>query len=347
MNKFWFYTIIFLLISTASVGQCDKQCKRLLKKELSFKSFDNNATEFLQDFKTLVDCEFEPIDYQIFLGPGKDNGFFISTLVIMQNLNFSKSDKTKFTYGSLKQLMQEFKKTPEYLQVREIVETSNILLPKVASTANWKTDSLMLVKMNFEIPSLSIIKGLVSENMQENLTYAELLSKNQTIIFPDEGNPKEESDSIKTEIPEGMINCTKGILAYNNYDLGKLKAIENNKPILLYFTGYGCVNSREVESKILTKPKIQDFINSNYIVVELFIDDRSIIPENEIYFSEILKRKVKCKGDIASEMQIRDFGTNAQPLFILFNSEFQEQRRIAFTLNENEFYEFLTGQKKE
>lgn len=347
MSKFWFYTIIFLLITTASFGQSDKQCKGFLKKELSFNSFENNAAEFLQDFKTLVDCEFEPIDYQIFLGPGKDNSFFISTLVIMQNLNSSKPDKTKFTYGSLKQLMQEFKKTPEYLQVREIVETSNILFPKVASLGDWKTDSLMLIKMNFEISSIKTISGLVSQSDLESLTYAELLSKNQTKIFPEKGNSKEEPDTIKTEIPDGMIHCTKGILAYNNYNLAKRKAIENNKPILLYFTSYGCVNSREVENRILSKPKIQDLINSNFTLVELYVDDRSIIPENEIYFSEILKRKVKYKGDIASEMQIRDFGTNAQPLFILFNSEFQEERRIAFTLNEKDFYEFLSGQKKE
>ena len=341
------YTIIFLLIASASYGQSDKQCRRLLKKELSFKSFENNATEFLQDFKTLVDCEFEPIDYQIFLGPGKDNGFFISTLVLMQNSNFSKPDKTKFTYGSLKLLMQEFKKSPEYLQVREIVQTSNILFPKIASLDDWKTDSVMLVKMNFDISSLSIIRGLVSENFQENLTFAELLSKNQTKIFPEKGNSNEDPETLKTELPDGMIYCTKGILAYDNYDLGKRKAKENNKPILLYFTGYGCVNSREVENKILTKPKIQDFINSNFTLIELFVDDRLLLPENEIYFSEILKRKTKYKGDIALELQIRDFGTNAQPLFILFNQEFQEQRRIAFTLNENEFYEFLTRQKKE
>lgn len=311
MRKLCLFTIIFLLITITGFGQSNKQCKRLLKKELTFKSFENNASEFLHDFRLLTECEFEPIDYQIFLGPGKDNTYFISTLVVMQNLNSSNPDENKYTYGDLKELMQEFKKTPEYVQVRELLESANILYPKVASLSDWKNDSVMLVKMNYEIPAIITIKDLVTKNNIENLTYAELLIKNHAIIFPGKEKSNEEPVTTKAELPDGMIYCTKGIPAYNNFELAKRKAIENNKPILLYFTCYGCVNSRELERRILTKPKIQDLINSDFTFVELFVDDKSVVPENEIYFSEVLKRKIRNKGDIAAEMQIRDFGTNA------------------------------------
>ncbi|MBK7212256.1 MAG: hypothetical protein IPH88_02930 [Bacteroidales bacterium] len=345
MRSILIFTIILLLGSSVCLGQNNRLCKKLFKKELSFESFNHNSEEFLQDYRTLIECKFEPIDFQIFLGPKQDMSFF-SVLVLMQNSNFSKTDRKKFTYGDLCLLMEEFKKTNEYLQVREIVESSNILFKKVATMQDWINDSLLLSKMNFEAKTIHTIKELVIQNNIENLIYAELLSVNSEKLFPVKEEFSESNDKKRQELPEGMIYCVNGITAFDNYYKGRLKSNETNKPLLLYFTGHGCTNSREVENKILMKPEIQNIINSNFTLVMLFVDDKTALPEQETYFSEILNRKIKYKGEIAEEMQIKNFNTNAQPLFVILDSEEKEIRRIAFTLNEAGFNEFLTGQEK-
>lgn len=336
---------IFLLLNCFFIltiaGQTAKECRKLLKKEIGLSALENGGKDFQTDFKLLIDCEFEPIDYQIFLGPQKEMSF-ISTLVLMQTINAVET-KDKFTFEHLKLLIEGFKSSPEYFKVRDIVEATNNLMIKNISVQDWSIDSVLLKRMNYDYPTISKIKILVQENEQDNITYLNLLQKNAEIIFP-----KAEVEIHKTEkpvLPENMSACVKGLNAYNNYQFGKQKSIEKDKSVLLYFTGHGCTNSRELENKVLIDSEIQKNINEEYIFVQLYVDDKTPLALSEVHFSETLKRNLKYKGDIDAEIQLKEFNSQAQPLFVLLDKDFREISRIGYVGSVEEFRQFLSGQE--
>jgi len=82
-------------------------------------------------------------------------------------------------------------------------------------------------------------------------------------------------------IEEKKNECPLGLNCFKNYDEGKQYAIENNKIILLDFTGWACANCRRMEENVWSKPKIYDLLNNNYVIISLYVDDRTELSDIE------------------------------------------------------------------
>jgi hypothetical protein len=322
------------------LGQNNKDCKRILKKEFSFSDFQENMDEFVLDFKTLIYCEFDSIDYQIFMGPQGVMPMVFQS-VIELGMKPEKKDK-KFTFKDLKEQLMEFKKLEVYSQIRMVVEAKNEIIKRSASIKNWNTDKELLIKMGFDESHLNDIHTIVIEN--DSKPYSEIFK-----IFTDSIIAQKERQKIEKEIYDsklkeenpGLEEWIKGLYVYKDYDLGLKKSKELNKPLLIYFNCYGCVNARRIEDKILLEPDIQNYINNKLILVNLFVDEKSKLNENEIYFSEVLKIDVKYTGQINLELEMKKFNSDIQPLFVLLDLNGNEISRIGYTNKLEDFKLFL------
>ena len=109
---------------------------------------------------------------------------------------------------------------------------------------------------------------------------------------------------------------------YNDFDEALAAARRENKPILIDFTGFGCVNCRKMEAAVWTDPQVADMLMNDYILVSLYVDDKTPLPENiEVEDGQGGTRTLRTVGAKWSDLQRRRFGTNAQPYYVIVDSE--------------------------
>ncbi|KQS41053.1 protein-disulfide reductase DsbD [Pedobacter sp. Leaf194] len=101
-------------------------------------------------------------------------------------------------------------------------------------------------------------------------------------------------------------------------------AKENKKPLFLDFTGHGCVNCREMEAKVWSDPRVLRKLKEDYIVVSLYTDDKTALPEGEQFYSKILSTKVNTVGKKFKHLQAERFNTISQPYYVLLGTDEKE-----------------------
>ena len=111
--------------------------------------------------------------------------------------------------------------------------------------------------------------------------------------------------------------CPLGLNCFHDLEEGIAFAKENNKPILIDFTGYACVNCRKMEEHVWPKDEIFSIINEEYVLVSLYVDDKEALRLEEQYISSTTGQKVRTIGNKWSDLQSSQFGTNAQPYYVL------------------------------
>ena len=146
------------------------------------------------------------------------------------------------------------------------------------------------------------------------------------------------------EIPEGAhMMAPHNILAFNDYDKGLAYAKKVNKPVMLDFTGYACVNCRKMEQNVWAKDKILPILKNEVVLISLYVDDKRKLSENEIIESKLRPgKKLKYIGQKWSEFQTIKYGANAQPFYVLMNhNEENLNEPAAYTPDVEEYYTWL------
>lgn len=108
---------------------------------------------------------------------------------------------------------------------------------------------------------------------------------------------------------------------FDDYDMAMAYAKEKNMPVMLDFTGYGCVNCRKMEAAVWTAPEVAEIINNKYILVTLHVDDKTPLPEPIVVTENGQERKLRTVGDRWSYLQRYKFGANAQPFYVLLGPD--------------------------
>lgn len=108
---------------------------------------------------------------------------------------------------------------------------------------------------------------------------------------------------------------------FDDYDLGMEYARQHGKPVMLDFTGYGCVNCREMELAVWTNPKVSDIINNDYVLITLYVDNKTPLPSPVKIVENGTERTLRTVGDKWSYLQRVKFGANAQPFYVLIDNE--------------------------
>lgn len=147
-----------------------------------------------------------------------------------------------------------------------------------------------------------------------------------------------------------FLHLAHGLEGYFDYDQALKCAQEQNKPLFIDFTGHGCVNCREMEQSVWSDPRVLDILRNEYVIVALYVDDKTSLPKEEQYVSEYDGKKKKTLGKKNADFQIKKFASNAQPNYILLdsrggNDDDLQQHVMApargYNLDKDAFVEFL------
>jgi hypothetical protein len=248
----------------------------------------------------------------------------------------------KFTFKELKKTLIEIKESPDYSNARKIVETRNKIINRESKAENWEADKVLLIEMGFDENQIDDIKGIAIRN--QGVLYYDIF-----LIFSDTIEVRKERAATERLIREKKLlsdnpdlkEWVEGLYAYMDYNVGIKKSKELNKSALIYFNGYGCVNSREIEAQILTEIEIKNYINDKLIFINLLVDERIELADSERYYSKTLNKEIKYTGQKNFEFEKEVFNADSQPLFILLDAAGNEIARISYTNNIQEFKEFL------
>ena len=141
-------------------------------------------------------------------------------------------------------------------------------------------------------------------------------------------------------------DCPNNIACFKDLKSGIAFAKKQNKPILLDFTGYACVNCRKMEEHVWSLSKIDNLIRNEYVLISLHVDDKKVLPLNEQINVERFNgtvKTLKTYGDKWAYYQTQFFNTNSQPYYALLNSDATQflNKPVGYTPNENEYFKFL------
>lgn len=113
----------------------------------------------------------------------------------------------------------------------------------------------------------------------------------------------------------------KGFDPYYDYEEGLAAAKNLNKPVLIDFTGWNCVNCRKMEANVWTDPQVASLLREEFVMVELFVDDRTTLASDEQYTSSYSGKHIRTIGAKNSDFQAAAFNSNSQPLYVIVDTE--------------------------
>ncbi len=135
---------------------------------------------------------------------------------------------------------------------------------------------------------------------------------------------------------------------FDDYEAGMAYAAKNNKPVMIDFSGFGCVNCRKMEASVWIDPKVKQLLENDYVLITLFVDDKTPLPEVIIVNEAGKTRKLRTIGDKWSYLQRVKFGANAQPFYVLLNKNGEPiGPSYAYDEDVNQFVRFLENGQTE
>lgn len=163
------------------------------------------------------------------------------------------------------------------------------------------------------------------------------------------GNGASENEAFCEE-PKyaSLLEWPHGLNGYFDYEQAVSCAKKLDKPIFVDFTGHGCVNCREMEQRVWSDPKILSRLRENFVLLALYVDDKTELPESEWYESEYDGRIKKSIGKQNADFQITRFNNNAQPFYVVLSpDEKLLAEPTAYDLNIDNFAKFLDSSLEE
>lgn len=180
------------------------------------------------------------------------------------------------------------------------------------------------------------------------------LPPQQTLDFDLQRIIRENAATVSITDAESNLLCEKpkyedilpalphGIQGYHDFDQALQCAKEKNKPLFVDFTGHGCVNCREMEANVWSDPRVLKKLKNDFIVVALYVDDKTELPESEWITSSYDGKVKKTIGRKFSDLQVSKYQKNAQPYYCLLDGNGNDLvTPRAYNLDVEEFLKFL------
>lgn len=145
-----------------------------------------------------------------------------------------------------------------------------------------------------------------------------------------------------------MLHLPHGLQGYFDYEQALECAKAQGKPLFVDFTGHGCVNCREMEARVWSESEVLERLKNDFVVVALYVDDKTSLPESEWITSTYDGKVKKSIGKKNADLQISKFNINAQPYYCLLDTDGKLLTKpMGYNLDVNEFVSFLdNGRKK-
>ncbi len=150
--------------------------------------------------------------------------------------------------------------------------------------------------------------------------------------------------SDQSELPDGAhLLAPYDILSFNDYEKGLAYAKEVNKPVMLDFTGFACVNCRAMEQNVWVKDRVLQLLKNKVVLVSLYVDDKRPLPQGEEVASKLREgKKLRYIGQKWSEFQTITYKTNTQPFYAIIGHDGEDLiEPVGYTPNVDAYYEWL------
>ncbi len=126
-----------------------------------------------------------------------------------------------------------------------------------------------------------------------------------------------ESALCSTPKYSDFLHFEYGLQGYFDLEEGLACAKEQNKPVLIDFKGHACANCKEMDARVWSDPEVQKRIRENFVLVGLYVDDRTKLPDNEVFVSKVDGKEKKTMGKKNEDIEISMFNTNTLPLYAI------------------------------
>ncbi|WP_158796365.1 protein-disulfide reductase DsbD [Pedobacter sp. L105] len=145
------------------------------------------------------------------------------------------------------------------------------------------------------------------------------LNTQDFILGGNTGGPSQGSSDFPAVVKyNDVLHPPHGFNAFFDLDEGLAYAKKVNKPILIDFTGHACVNCRKMEDKVWIDPKVGHLIKDEYVLIQLYVDERSVkMPAEKVHYSKILRTTTDDLGRWNGDFQASNYNSNSQPFYVL------------------------------
>ena len=166
--------------------------------------------------------------------------------------------------------------------------------------------------------------------------------RNNLKTYSTAGSGEEPTELCENPKYADILHLPHGLEGYFDYEQGMKCAEKLHKPVFIDFTGHGCVNCREMEANVWADPKVLKILKNDYVIIALYVDDKTRLPKDEWVTSEYDGKVKKSIGKKNADFQVSRFEMNAQPFYVLLdnNGELLVTPR-AYDLDVDAFVAFL------
>ena len=217
------------------------------------------------------------------------------------------------------------------------------LLGKIRLSGDSEMNSLPVSRLLLSIATFSFVVYLIPGMWGAPLkSLAGFLPPITTRNFNLMADPVEEGNVCDEPLYQNFLHFPHGLQGYFDFDQALECAKNQNKPLFIDFTGHGCVNCREMEQRVWADPQVLDRLSQAFILVALYVDDKTELPENQWYTSEYDGKIKSTIGKQNADLQIRKWNNNAQPFYVILNPN--EELLISpksYDLNVTNFVKYL------
>lgn len=189
----------------------------------------------------------------------------------------------------------------------------------VIKNKSYKTKALSAL---FGVLSIYFISGLFGNRLSYfaaylppvQSTYIDITSFSRKPFFD-----VERGSVLRNVKYSDILKLPHNLQGFFDYDQAIQYAKKENKPVLLDFTGHGCVNCRDIESRVWPDERVRDYLNNKYVLLSLYVDDKTELSREQWYTSKYDSKIKKTLGKQNADFQITRFNNNAQPFYVILD----------------------------
>ncbi len=193
------------------------------------------------------------------------------------------------------------------------------LFGKIRLPHDGKDDPISVGRLLLAIVSLSFTLYLIPGLWGAPLKLISGFPPPATYSEAPNGFMGNSTSSIPIELPDGAHLGVHDIIAFDSYKQGMEYAAAVNKPVLIDFTGWACVNCRKMEERVWGEPQVLEILKNDVVLISLYVDEREELPKGEQYTSPTTGKRIRTIGNKWSDFQIEKYQVNAQPFYALVN----------------------------
>lgn len=222
-------------------------------------------------------------------------------------------------------------------------EVKTVTVPRLLLAILTFSFVVYLIPGMFGAP-LKAISGYIPPQTTHDFDLHQIIRDEVKLVSGNHSGALADSEETLCEKPKfaDFLHLPHGLEGYFDYNQGMACAKKLNKPVFIDFTGHGCVNCREMEANVWSDTRVLERLRNNFVVIALYVDDKTTLPESEWVTSTYDGKVKKTLGKKYADFQISRYGVNAQPYYVLLDGK--EQLLVqpkAYDLDVENFIKFL------